>query len=84
MEWEGDEFMKIKIEDLTKVYGSHVALDHVSLTLNEGIYGILGENGAGKSMLLNLLTDNLKRSSGSILLDGIDSFYKRICERDSY
>ncbi len=72
MEWEGDEFMEIQIEDLTKVYGSHVALDHVSLTLNEGIYGILGENGAGKSTLLNLLTDNLKRSSGSILLDGKD------------
>lgn len=61
--------MEIKVKELTKIYGHYPALDHVHMTFKEGVYGILGENGAGKSTLLNLLTDNLKRSSGDILLD---------------
>lgn len=62
--------MKIEIKDLTKIYGSNKALNNISLTLNEGIYGILGPNGSGKTTLINLLTDNVKRTSGEILLDG--------------
>lgn len=62
--------MKIEIKDLTKIYGSNKAVNNISLTLNEGIYGILGPNGSGKTTLINLLTDNVKRTSGEILLDG--------------
>lgn len=62
--------MELVIKDLTKKYGSFMALDHVNMTFQPGVYGILGANGAGKSTLMNLITDNLKRSSGEILYDG--------------
>lgn len=62
--------MVIEIRDLVKEYGETRALDGLSLTLENGIYGLLGPNGAGKSTLINILTDNIKRSSGTILCDG--------------
>lgn len=64
--------MQIEIKKLSKKYGEKYALEDFSVNLNEGIYGILGPNGAGKSTLMNMLTDNLKRTSGAILLDGKD------------
>lgn len=62
--------VRLEIKELTKRYGSHVALDHLSVCLEPGIYGLLGANGAGKSTLMNLITDNVKRDSGSILFGG--------------
>lgn len=62
--------MKIEIKNLSKTYSNKTALNNVTMTLNEGIYGILGPNGSGKTTLINLLIDNVKRTSGEILLDG--------------
>ena len=62
----------LKIENLVKKYGDFTALNNVSLTIDEGVTGILGANGAGKSTLLNLITDNIKRTSGSILYNERD------------
>ncbi len=56
----------LKIKNLTKKYGSFTALESLTLTLENGVYGILGANGAGKSTFLNLITDNIKRTSGQI------------------
>lgn len=64
--------MELQVKELTKYYGKTLALDHLSVTLTEGVYGILGPNGAGKSTWMNLLTDNIRRTEGEILLDGID------------
>ena len=64
--------MKLELLDLTKRYGNFTALDHVNITFTEGIYGILGANGAGKSTMMNLLTDNIPRTEGQILFDGTD------------
>lgn len=64
--------MKIEIVDLEKKYGDFLALNKLNLTLNDGIYGLLGPNGAGKSTLIGILTDNLKRTGGSVLCDGTD------------
>ena len=64
--------MKLELIDLTKQYGNFTALDHVNITFTEGIYGILGANGAGKSTMMNLLTDNIPRTEGQILFDGTD------------
>lgn len=64
--------MKLELIDLCKRYGETEALKSFSYTFNCGIYGILGANGAGKSTLFNLLTDNIKRTSGQILFDGED------------
>ena len=63
--------MKLDISNLTQKYGSVVALDNITISFSEGVYGILGPNGAGKSTLLNLLTDNVKRTSGEILYNKV-------------
>lgn len=62
----------LEIKELTKRYGDFTALDKVSVRLDRGIYGLLGSNGAGKSTFMQLLTDNLKRTSGEILYNGKD------------
>lgn len=62
----------LEINHLTKKYGDFTALKDVNLVLDKGVYGILGANGAGKSTFLNLLTDNIKRTSGEILYNGRD------------
>ncbi len=64
--------MEIKIDHLSKHYGSTCALDDFTITLQPGVYGLLGPNGAGKSTLMGLLTDTVKRETGSILCDGKD------------
>ena len=64
--------MELKLEHVTKKYGDTLALNDFSYTFREGIYGILGANGAGKSTMMNLITDNLKRDAGDILFDGRD------------
>ena len=64
--------MKIEIKNLTKTYGNNKAVNDLTLTLNEGIYGILGPNGSGKTTLINLLTDNVKRTDGEILINNKD------------
>lgn len=64
--------MELQLTDLTKRYGTKVALDGFSYTFRPGIYGILGANGAGKSTMMNLITDNLRRDGGSVTFDGTD------------
>lgn len=64
--------MIIEINNLTKIYGNNKALNDLTLTLEDGIYGVLGPNGSGKTTLINLLTDNVKRTSGDILIDNKD------------
>ncbi len=54
---------------LSKRFGGLVAVDRVSLTLNRGqIHAVIGPNGAGKSTLVNLLSGELKATSGTIAL----------------
>lgn len=60
----------LEIKNLTKKYGDFTAVNQINLTLDTGVYGILGANGAGKSTFLNLITDNIKRTAGEILYDG--------------
>ena len=60
----------LEIKSVSKRYGKKVALQEVSLSLNQGVYGLLGPNGAGKSTLMNLLTLNLRQEAGEILWEG--------------
>lgn len=62
----------LDIRNLSKEYGNNLALDNFTITMKEGIYGILGANGAGKSTLMNLITDNVTRTSGHIMYKGKD------------
>ena len=63
----------IKIEHLSKNYGSFCAVDDISFEIGEGeIVGFLGPNGAGKSTTMNMLTGYLSSSSGKISVAGYD------------
>lgn len=62
--------MELKLTNVTKRYGKLVALDDFSIAFTPGIYGILGANGAGKSTMMNLITDNIKRDGGYITFEG--------------
>ena len=64
--------MELRLTEVTKKYGDKVALDGFSYAFGPGIYGILGANGAGKSTMMNLITDNLKRDGGEIAFDGAE------------
>ena len=62
----------IEIHDLGFSYGSKNVLDHITMTLEQGrIYGLLGENGVGKTTLLTLLSGLKKPQRGTILTDGV-------------
>jgi ABC-2 type transport system ATP-binding protein len=58
---------------LTKHYGNVVALDEVSFGISEGITGILGENGAGKSTAIKIFLGLLQPTSGSAMVLGQDA-----------
>lgn len=63
----------IEINHLVKKYGSHVAVDELSLTVEPGkIYGFLGPNGAGKSTTMNIITGYLAATSGEVKINGFD------------
>lgn len=63
----------IEINHLVKKYGSHVAVDDLSLTVEPGkIYGFLGPNGAGKSTTMNIITGFLAATSGEVKINGFD------------
>lgn len=60
------------LHNIAKKYKDKIALEHVSLELDNGIYGLLGPNGAGKSTLMNIITGNIKPSDGQVLWDRHD------------
>ena len=57
----------IEVQNLTKRYGTHMAVNHISFQVEEGeILGFLGPNGAGKSTTMNILTGYLSASEGTV------------------
>ncbi|WP_348681840.1 ATP-binding cassette domain-containing protein [Alteromonas mediterranea] len=62
--------MEIAVQAVSHQYGSHNALDNISLCLKPGLTMLLGPNGAGKSTLFALITGLQKLTKGSITFDG--------------
>lgn len=61
---------EIIFKNVHKHFKGKRAVDNINLSLNNGIYGLLGENGAGKTTLMRLLSGLLKKTSGEILYNG--------------
>jgi len=65
----------IEVKDLTKYYGTKIALDKLSFTVKEGeVLGFLGPNGAGKSTTMKIITGFLSLTEGTVTVDGLDIF----------
>lgn len=63
----------IEVTNLTKKYGDHVAVDHLTFKVEKGqIYGFLGPNGAGKSTTMNIITGYLAATEGTVTINGKD------------
>ncbi len=62
---------KINVNEVTKRYAEHLALDRICLDIPEQcIYGLLGPNGAGKTTLIRILNQITAPDSGEVLIDG--------------
>lgn len=65
--------MSIKIEHITKLYGTQKALDDVSFEVpGKQVVGFLGPNGAGKSTMMKIITCFIPQTSGSVSVCGFD------------
>ena len=61
----------LKVENVSKAYSSHLALDDVSISVPEGkVYGLLGPNGAGKTTLIRIINHITAPDKGMVYLDG--------------
>ncbi len=67
----------IEVKNITKKYGSFVAVDDISFTINDGeIVGFLGPNGAGKSTTMNVMTGFIEQNKGEVIINGFDTLKK--------
>ncbi|TXJ42091.1 ABC transporter ATP-binding protein [Brachyspira pilosicoli] len=65
----------IKVDNVVKYYGEHLALKGFSYTINKGeIVGFLGPNGAGKSTMMRIITGYLPATSGYVYLDDYEVY----------
>lgn len=63
----------LEINQLSRKYGSFLAVDKVSFTIGKGeIVGLLGHNGAGKTTIMKMISGYLESNSGSVMVDGVD------------
>ena len=66
--------MKLAIENVEKKFDEFIAVDNLSIEMDNGVYGLLGVNGSGKTTLMRMICTLLKPTNGYILCDGNDIF----------
>jgi ABC-2 type transport system ATP-binding protein len=66
----------IELQNVTKLYGTVIGVNDITLTLEPGAYGLVGPNGSGKTTLLNLITGQLRPTMGRVRVLG-ESPWKR-------
>lgn len=62
--------MELSIESITKQYKDKLAVADFSITLTNGVYGLLGPNGSGKTTFMRVLADVIKPTTGTIYVNG--------------
>lgn len=61
----------LETKDLSKKFGNQTAVDNISLKIKyNSSYGLLGQNGAGKTTILKMIVELLKPTSGEIIFEG--------------
>lgn len=61
----------VNIKNLTKAFGTTIALNNVTVNIPKGkVIGLLGPNGSGKTTLIKVLTNLLMKYEGTVLIDG--------------
>ena len=69
--------MRLELKNITKKFKSNYVIDHLSIEFEPGhIYGLIGANGSGKSVLFKMICGSMKPTSGVILFDGEDYLKK--------
>ena len=66
--------MGLVLNNVRKKFGNLIAVDDISIEMENGLYGLLGTNGAGKTTLMRILCTVLKPSDGKIYYNGKDIF----------
>ncbi len=65
----------IEVKNLVKRYGDHIAVDHLSFTVDKGqVLGFLGPNGAGKTTTMNIITGYMSATEGTVTINGLDVY----------
>ncbi|HEY9717648.1 MAG TPA: ABC transporter ATP-binding protein [Trichormus sp.] len=71
---QGQKEPSIRCANLTKIFGERTVVDHLNLAVYPGeLYALLGDNGAGKTTSISMLTTLLKPTSGEIFICGFDA-----------
>ena len=71
--------MSVRVEGVTKFYGTQKALDNISFEINSGeVVGFLGPNGAGKSTMMKLITGFLSPDNGEVWVNNLSVKHKSI------
>ena len=61
----------LKVEGVTKIFGTRTAVNNVSFDIKKGeIYGLIGQNGAGKTTIIRIITGLCKPTSGNVFISG--------------
>lgn len=75
--------LELRLDRVSRRFGTKIAVDEVSFALTNGVYGLLGANGAGKTTLMRMMCALLAPDSGEITFCGqeirrMDGEYRRI------
>ena len=62
--------LELKLDKVSKVYGSKKVVDGIDCVMSYGVYGLLGANGAGKTTLLRMICGILEMTEGKIICEG--------------
>lgn len=77
--------MDIEMKNISKAFGQNKVLRDVNFSIHSGeVHALMGENGAGKSTMMNILTGLLSADGGEILVDGQKTLFKNALDAEQH